>query len=261
MIALASKYTVARMLEREDFSKRFSNQLPISIHEFMYPLVQGYDSVALKADVELGGKDQKFNLLVGRELQREWGQVPQTVITMPLLEGLDGVNKMSKSLGNYIGINEEPAQIFGKVMSIPDNMIVKYFELLTDIPMEEIRKFEKQMKDGENPRNIKVILGKTIVGQYYTKEDGDKAFEEFERIFKDKGLPDEIEEFALAGEMNIVDVLVQSKVLASKSEARRMIQQNAVSADGERIASESFTLKPGDEKVLKVGKRKFLKVK
>lgn len=261
VLELTAHYTVARLIERDDFSKRYKEGKPISMIEFMYPLIQGYDSVVLKADVEVGGTDQKFNLLVGRDLQKEYGQEAQIIMTLPLLEGTDGVNKMSKSLGNYIGINEEPGQIFGKVMSIPDNMIVKYFELLTDIPMDEIKKFEKQMKDGENPRNIKVALAKTIVAQYHTKEDGDKAFEEFERVFKDKGLPDDIEEFTLDGDMTILDVLVNSKVLPSKSEVRRMVQQNAVSIGGEKVSSETLTLKKGEEKIIKVGKRKFLKVK
>lgn len=261
VLELTAHYTVARLIERDDFYNRYKDGKPISMIEFMYPLIQGYDSVVLNADVEIGGTDQKFNLLVGRDLQKEYGQEAQVIMTMPLLEGTDGVNKMSKSLGNYIGINEEPGQIFGKVMSIPDNMIVKYFELLTDIPMDEIKKFEKQMKDGENPRNIKVLLGKTIVAQYHTKEDGDKAFEEFERVFKDKGIPDEIEEFKLDGDMTLLDVLVNSKVLPSKSEARRMLQQNAVSIDSEKVTSETLALKSGEEKIIKVGKRKFLKVK
>lgn len=261
VLELTAHYTVARLIERDDFYNRYKEGKPISMIEFMYPLIQGYDSVILKADVEIGGTDQKFNLLVGRDLQKEYGQEAQIIMTLPLLEGTDGVNKMSKSLGNYIGINEEPGQIFGKVMSIPDNMIVKYFELLTDVPMDEIKKYEKQMKDGENPRNIKVTLAKTIVSQYHSKEDGDKAFEEFERVFKDKGLPDDIEEFKLSGDMTILDVLVNSKVLTSKSEVRRMVQQNAVSIDGEKVSSETMTLKSGEEKIIKVGKRKFLKVK
>jgi tyrosyl-tRNA synthetase len=261
VLELTSHYTVARLLERDDFSNRYKEGKPISMIEFMYPLVQGYDSVVLKADVEIGGTDQKFNLLVGRDLQREYGQEAQIVLIMPLLEGTDGVNKMSKSLGNYIGISEEPGQIFGKIMSIPDNMILKYFELLTDIPIEEIRGFEKQMKEGENPRNIKVILGKTIAGQYYSAEEGQKAFEEFERIFKEKGLPDEMEEYALSGETSLMDALILSKALPSKSEVRRMLQQNAVSIDGEKVNSENFALKPGEEKIIKVGKRKFLRVK
>jgi tyrosyl-tRNA synthetase len=261
VLELTAHYTVARLLERDDFYKRYRDGKPISMIEFMYPLIQGYDSVFLKADVELGGTDQKFNLLVGRDLQKEYGQESQIVITMPLLEGTDGVNKMSKSLGNYIGISEEPGQIFGKVMSIPDNMILRYFELLTDVPMETLKTYEKKMKDGENPRNYKVILGKLIVAQYYTQEDGDKALEEFERVFKDKGLPDEIQEFKLSGDTNLIEVLTESKVLTSKSEVRRMLQQNAVSIDGERVTDENLMLKPGDEKIIKVGKRKFLKVK
>ncbi len=261
VLELTSHYTVARLLEREDFSNRYKEGKPISMIEFMYPLVQGYDSVALKADVEIGGTDQKFNLLVGRDLQSEYGQESQIVITMPLLEGTDGVNKMSKSLGNYIGISEEPNQIFGKIMSIPDNMILKYFELLTDIPMDEIKAFDKKMKEGENPRNIKAILGKTIAAQYYSKEAADRAFEEFERIFKEKGLPDEIEEFKITGELTIMDVLIASKTLPSKSEVRRMLQQNAITVGGERIIDENYKIKSGIDTIIKVGKRKFLKTK
>ncbi len=261
VLELTAHYTVARLLERDDFSKRYSEGRPISLIEFMYPLVQGYDSVALNADIEIGGTDQKFNLLVGRDLQREYGQQSQIVITLPLLEGTDGINKMSKSLGNYIGISEEPGQIFGKIMSIPDNMILKYYELLTDIPMEEIKNFEKKMKEGENPRNIKVELGKTIVEQYYSKEAGEKAFLEFEKIFKDKGLPDEIEEFSIDSEMSLIDILIGSKILPSKSEVRRMIQQNAVSIDGNKVSDENLKLISGETKVIKIGKRKFLRVK
>lgn len=261
VLELTAHYTVARMLERDDFSNRYQDGKPISMIEFMYPLVQGYDSVVLKADVEIGGTDQKFNLLVGRDLQREYGQEAQVIMTLPLLEGVDGVNKMSKSLGNYIGINEEPNQIFGKIMSIPDTMIVKYFELLTDVPMAEIRDMEGKMKASQNPRDFKVRLGMTMVEQYYGPEEAQKSLEEFERVFKDKGLPDEIEEFPLQSEMTILDILVSAKVLPSKSEVRRMIQQNAVTIDGERVTGESQTLQPGREKIVKVGKRKFLKVK
>ncbi len=261
VLELTAHYTVARLLERDDFNKRYKDGKPISMIEFMYPLIQGYDSVFLHSDVEIGGTDQKFNLLVGRALQSEYGQEEQIVFTMPLLEGTDGVNKMSKSLGNYIGISEQPGQIFGKIMSIPDKMISKYFELLTDVSIDEIKSFENKMKQGQNPRDYKVMLGKTIVSQYYSNEDAEKAFEEFERVFKEKGLPDEIEEFPLQNAMNLIDILIQSKVLPSKSEVRRMLQQNAVSIDGLKIQEENLLLQPGEEIIIKIGKRKFLKVK
>jgi len=259
VLELSSHYTVARLLERDDFSKRYKEGRPISLIEFMYPLIQGYDSVALQADIEIGGTDQKFNLLVGRDLQREYGQKPQVILTLPLLEGTDGVNKMSKSLGNYIGIDESPKEIFGKVMSIPDNMIARYFELLTDLPLETIKEYENRMKHGENPRNFKVELGKTIVAQFHSKEAGDQALAEFERIFKKKGIPDEIPEYKLTKPQNIVDIMVESKLLSSKGESRRMLKQNAVSIDSTKI-NEEITLSPADERILKVGKRKFLRI-
>ncbi|MEJ5285082.1 MAG: tyrosine--tRNA ligase [Brevinematales bacterium] len=261
VLDLTSRYTVARMLERDDFFKRYKENKPISLIEFMYPLIQGYDSVVLKADVEIGGTDQKFNLLVGRELQKEYGQTPQIVMTLPLLEGTDGVNKMSKSLGNYIGISEPPDQMFGKTMSIPDNLIVKYFELLTDVPLEKIKEYEKKMKEGENPRDYKVLLAKTLVAQYYDNLTAERAFAEFERVFKEKGLPDEMEEFLVPGSMKIIDILLEAKVLPSKSEVRRMLQQNAVYVNGERINDENYIISSGTETIIKVGKRKFLKVK
>jgi tyrosyl-tRNA synthetase len=260
VLDLTARYTVARLLEREDFSNRYRDGKPISMIEFMYPLIQGYDSVVLEADVEIGGTDQKFNLLVGRDLQGEYGQEEQIVLTLPLLEGTDGVNKMSKSLGNYIGISEEPSQIFGKLMSIPDNMIIKYFELLTDIPMEDINRFDAEMKGGRNPRDIKVTLALAIVGEYYSKEDADRSFAEFERIFKDKGIPDEIREFPLDVKMTLMDVLIKSETLASKSEVRRLLAQNAVSIEGLKQNDENIILSTGETKIIKVGKRKFLKV-
>ncbi len=261
VLELTAHYTVARILERDDFNKRYVSGKPISMIEFMYPLIQGYDSVMLHADVELGGTDQKFNLLVGRDLQGEYGQEEQIVMTMPLLEGTDGVSKMSKSLGNYIGICEEPGQIFGKIMSIPDNMISKYFELLTDVETEEIEKYNKEMREGHNPRDYKVLLAKSIVSQYYSAIEADRSFEEFERVFKDKGLPDQIEEFPLEEEMILMDILLLSKTLPSKTEVRRMLQQNAISIDGLKVKEEKTLLHPGDEKIIKIGKRKFLKVK
>ncbi len=274
VLELTAHYTVARLLEREDFSRRYKDGKPISMIEFMYPLIQGYDSVVLNADVEIGGTDQKFNLLVGRDLQGEYGQEEQIVLTLPLLEGTDGVNKMSKSLGNYIGISELPGQIFGKIMSIPDNMIIKYFELLTDVPMETIKKYAESMKQGRNPREFKVILAETIVSDYYSEEEAQNALIEFERVFKDKGIPDEIEEFPLGREMKLIEILVESGTVPSKSEVRRLLNQNAVSLmphPGDSDQNSISTLKnenelfyPGKHPkglIIKVGKRKFLRVK
>lgn len=260
VLNLTSKYTVARLLERDDFSKRYKGGKAISLVEFMYPLIQGYDSVALAADIELGGTDQKFNLLVGRDLQREFRQTPQVIITTPIIEGTDGVQKMSKSLGNYIGINESPKEIFGKIMSISDDLITKYFELLTDVPIETIKEYKERMKTGENPRDFKVKLGQDIVEQYHSKEDAGNALEEFERMFQKKGLPDDMPELVLSAEMSIVDAVIEADVMPSKSEMRRMIKQNAVSIDGEKI-TDDIKLLPGEEKIIKIGKRKFLKVK
>jgi tyrosyl-tRNA synthetase len=261
VLELTAHYTVARLLEREDFHKRYTEGKPISMIEFMYPLIQGYDSVELKADIEIGGTDQKFNLLVGRDLQREYGQEAQIILTMPLLEGTDGVNKMSKSLGNYIGISEEPGQIFGKVMSIPDTMIAKYFELLTDVPIPEIREMEAKMKAGENPRNFKVRLGKTLVAQYHSQDESEKVEDEFNRVFRDKGIPDDIEVFTLTGATSLIDILIAAKTVPSKSEARRLFQQNAVSVGSDKVTDEKYLMQPGTEVIVKVGKRKFLKVK
>jgi tyrosyl-tRNA synthetase len=261
VLELTAHYTVARILEREDFSKRYREGRPISMIEFMYPLIQGYDSVQLHADVEIGGTDQKFNLLVGRDLQGEYGQEEQIVITLPLLEGTDGVNKMSKSLGNYIGINEDPGEIFGKIMSIPDNMIIKYFELLTDLPQGMIDSYGKSMKEGKNPRDFKIILGKNIVSEYYSEDDAGRVFLEFERVFKDKGVPDEIDEFPIDKETRLIDILINSGILPSKSEVRRLLVQNAISIDGLKINEENHLLYPGEEKIVKIGKRKFLRIK
>jgi len=261
VLDLTSRYTVARMLERDDFAKRYKEGRSISLIEFLYPLIQGYDSVVLKADVEVGGTDQKFNLLVGRELQKEYGQSQQVVMTLPLLEGTDGINKMSKSLGNYIGIAEEPKEMFGKLMSIPDELILKYFELLTDVPIEEIKNYEKRMKAGENPRDFKVLLAKTIVAQYHSRIAAEEAFAEFEKVFKNKGVPDEIQEITINDKAKIIDILVESKLLSSRSEVRRMLQQDAVYVNGERVKDENFLIFSGNNTIIKVGKRKFLKVK
>ncbi|QWV99776.1 tyrosine--tRNA ligase [Geomonas nitrogeniifigens] len=264
MIGLASKYTVARMLEREDFSNRFSNQLPISIHEFMYPLVQGYDSVALKADVELGGTDQKFNLLVGRELQREWGQAPQCVITVPLLEGLDGVNKMSKSLGNYIGINEPADEIYGKVMSISDELMVRYYELLSDLTMANFEKLKADLKSGAvHPMEAKKQLAREMVTRYHGAEAATQADENFVKRFKNNETPDEMPEFALKTEgekVLLCKVLAEAQLVKSNSEGRRSIQGGGVKVNGEKISDETLEIACSGEYIIQVGKRRFAKV-
>jgi tyrosyl-tRNA synthetase len=263
MIALASKYTVARMLEREDFSNRFTNQLPISIHEFMYPLVQGYDSVALHADVELGGTDQKFNLLVGRELQREWGQAPQTVITMPLLEGLDGVNKMSKSLGNYIGINEPADEIYGKVMSISDELMLRYYELLSDLSMQELEQLKGSLKDGGvHPMDAKKQLAREMVARYHGAEAAQQADENFVKRFKQNEAPEDLVEVPMLLEgdkMPLFKILAKADLVKSSSEGRRSIQGGGVKIDGEKVSDEGLELGAGTY-VIQVGKRRFAKV-
>lgn len=265
MIGLASKYTVARMLEREDFSNRFSNQLPISIHEFMYPLVQGYDSVALKADVELGGTDQKFNLLVGRELQREWGQAPQCVITMPLLEGLDGVNKMSKSLGNYIGINEPADEIYGKVMSISDELMVRYYELLSDLTMAEFEQLKADLKGGvKHPMEAKKQLAREMVARYHGADAAQLADDNFVKRFKNNETPDEMPEFTFKPEgekVLLCKVLAEAQLVKSNSEGRRSIQGSGVKVNGEKISDENLEIACTGEYVIQVGKRRFAKVR
>ena len=265
MIALASKYTVARMLEREDFSNRLTNQLPISIHEFLYPLIQGYDSVALKADVELGGTDQKFNLLVGRELQREWGQPPQSVITMPLLEGLDGVNKMSKSLGNYIGINEPADEIFGKIMSISDQLMLRYYELLSDMTISEVEQLKHQIKDKTiHPMDAKKRLGRELVTRFHNERAAVQAEQNFTRRFRDNEIPAEMPEVSLGvdGEcMLLYKVLALADLVKSNSEGRRAIQQGGVKINGEKVGDENLELACHGEYVIQVGKRRFSRVK
>ena len=265
MIGLASKCTVARMLEREDFSNRFANQLPISIHEFMYPLVQGYDSVALKADVELGGTDQKFNLLVGRELQREWGQAPQTVITMPLLEGLDGVNKMSKSLGNYIGINEPADEIYGKIMSISDELMLRYYELLSDLTVVELDKLQAELKDGTlHPMAAKKQLAREMVGRYHGDDAAVLADENFIRRFKNHENPEDMPEFVRApegGKVMLCKVLAEAGLTKSNSEGRRSIQGGGVKVNGEKISDENQEIDCAGEYIIQVGKRRFVKVR
>jgi tyrosyl-tRNA synthetase len=267
VIELTSKYNVARMLERDDFSKRYKSGQSISIVEFLYPLVQGYDSVALKADVELGGTDQKFNLLVGRDLQKEYGGESQTIITLPLLVGLDGVNKMSKSLGNYIGISETPREIFGKVMSVSDELMFKYYELVTDIPRGEIARFKSGIAEGRvHPKAVKVNLAKEICAQFYDRETADRAADEFEAIFVKKDIPDEIPEFVISkeevkdGKIWIAKVMVLADLAKSTSDARRLIQGGGVSFDGNKIDDENFSLTLPFEGIVKVGKRRFAKV-
>ncbi|WP_310599124.1 tyrosine--tRNA ligase [Desulfobulbus sp.] len=264
MIRLASELTVARMLERDDFKKRFESNRPISIHEFLYPLIQGYDSVAMKADVELGGTDQLFNLLMGRDLQRSRGQEPQVVLTMPLLEGLDGVNKMSKSLGNYIGISEPPDNIFGKIMSISDELMFRYYELLSDLPMAEIAVLREQIERGQlHPKSVKVQLAKEMVARFYSPAAADEAERTFEQVFARHEMPDEIEEVRLDATENEIwlpKLLLDAGLVKSTSDGRRMIQQHAVSLDGARVDDGNTVIPTKGAVLLKVGKRRFCRV-
>jgi len=263
MIKLAATHTVARMLERDDFSKRYRGNQPIAIHEFLYPLVQGYDSVALKADVELGGTDQKFNLLMGRELQKHHGQAPQCILTMPLLEGLDGVNKMSKSLGNYVGIQEAPNEIFGKLMSVSDELMWRYLELLSFEPLETVKQWRNEVSAGRNPRDIKVALAQEIVGRFHGADAARSALADFEARFKQHEIPENIAEVQLeagAGGLTIAAVLKQAGLTPSTSDALRMLAQGGVKMDGEKISDKSLILARGASVVLQVGKRKFARV-
>jgi tyrosyl-tRNA synthetase len=263
MIRLAASYTVARMLERDDFGKRYKAGQPIAIHEFLYPLVQGYDSIALKADLELGGTDQKFNLLVGRELQRHWGMPSQCILTMPLLEGLDGVNKMSKSLNNYVGITDAPGEIFGKLMSVSDDLMWRYIELLSFEPLATVRKWKEEVAGGRNPRDIKVTFAQEIVARFYDRAAADKALADFEARFKQGALPEDIPDFQVAAEggaVGLVQILKQTGLTASTSEGMRMIGQGGVRVDGEKIADKSLQLPRGTTAILQVGKRKFARV-
>lgn len=259
LIQLAAKYTVARMLERDDFTKRYRGGIPISVHEFLYPLMQGYDSVALQSDLELGGTDQKFNLLVGRELQKEYGQEPQCILTMPLLVGLDGVEKMSKSKGNYIGINEPANEMFGKVMSISDELMWDYFTLLSFRPLAEIDLMKQEVAAGRNPRDCKVLLGQEIVARFHSDQAAEKALENFNHRAKG-GIPDEIPEIQLSGApIGIAALLKAANLVPSNSEANRNIEQNGVRIDGTVITDKSLKLNPGSY-IVQVGKRRFAKV-
>jgi len=262
MIRLAALHTVARMLERDDFAKRFANNQPIAIHEFLYPLCQGYDSVAMKADVELGGTDQKFNLLVGRELQKHYGQPPQVVLMMPLLEGTDGINKMSKSLGNYIGINETPREIFGKVMSISDELMWRYYELLSFRATEDIARHRREVGEGRNPRDLKVMLAQELVERFHDRRAAQDALADFELRFKQQAIPDDIPEsrVAVGDGMAIAQVLRHIGLTASTSEALRMIDQGGVRIDGERVSDRNLVLRGRQTIVLQVGKRRFGRV-
>ncbi len=259
MINLASKHTVARMLERDDFSKRYKSEQAISIHEFLYPLVQGFDSVALQADMELGGSDQKFNLLVGRDLQKQAGMEPQVILTMPLLEGLDGVQKMSKSLENYIGIDESPDSMFGKIMSISDELMWRYLELLSFESLETIESWKKEVNDGENPRNIKFRLAEEIITRFHDTDQAKKAQQNFIDRFAKNQTPDEMDEFSFLKGIKIANLLKDSNLASSTSEALRMIKQGAVKIDGEKITDKDLEPEVGTA-VYQVGKRKFARV-
>ena len=259
MISLASKHTVARMLERDDFSKRYKVGQAISIHEFLYPLVQGYDSVALRADMELGGSDQKFNLLVGRELQKQANMEPQVILTMPILEGLDGVQKMSKSLDNYIGVDEDPDSMFGKIMSISDDLMWRYLELLSFESLETIESWKKEVENGENPRNIKFRLAKEIIARYYDNKQAKKAQQNFIDRFAKNQIPEEMDEFTFSKGIKVANLLKDSNLVSSTSEAYRMIKQGAVKMDGEKVNDKELTLNEGTS-VYQVGKRKFARV-
>jgi len=264
MIALASKCTMARMLERDDFNKRFTNQQPIAIHEFLYPLIQGYDSVAMKADVELGGTDQKFNLLMGRELQREWGQAPQCVLTMPLLEGLDGVNKMSKSLGNYIGISEPADEIFGKVMSISDDLMLRYYELLSDLTLAEIEVMKRELKDHSlHPMAAKKRLGREIVSRFHGAGTGEAAEENFVKRFKENEIPEDMPQvsFALAdGAILLARAMTEAGLTKSNGEGRRAIDGGGVKLNGEKVSDTNLELTAAGEYIVQIGKRRFARI-
>lgn len=271
IINLTAKYTVARILERDDFSNRLKQGRPISVHEILYPLMQAYDSVALKADVELGGTDQKFNLLVGREIQREFQQEPQVIITMPLLEGLDGVEKMSKSINNYVGITESPSEIYGKIMSISDPLMFRYYELLTDEPLPQIEKWKKEIKEEKiHPRDLKSQLAQSIVSDFWSQGEAKKAEEEFDRIFKHKEDPSEIEDINIRVKdevkvvgVSLIDLMVENNLVPSRGEAKRMLRQGGVYLNRERVTDIAYKIDLGKEEelILRIGKRKFYRIK
>ncbi|MDE1887461.1 MAG: tyrosine--tRNA ligase [Gammaproteobacteria bacterium] len=263
MVKLAAHHTVARMLERDDFKKRFESGQPIAIHEFLYPLVQAYDSVALQADVELGGTDQKFNLLVGRQLQEQYGQPPQIVLTMPILEGLDGVQKMSKSLGNYVGISEPPGEMFGKLMSISDGLMWRYYELLSFRPVKEIERFKREVADGANPRDIKFRLAEEIVMRFHGVPAAQAAHAEFVARFQQGALPDDMPEYEISvdGSIGIAALLTRCALTSSNSEANRLLGQGGVRVDGEKVTDRGLKLTSGKSYVLQVGKRKFARMR
>ncbi|MEW5762768.1 MAG: tyrosine--tRNA ligase [Bacillota bacterium] len=267
VIDLASRYTVARMLERDDFARRFREGSPIAIHEFLYPLMQGYDSVALEADVELGGTDQKFNLLVGRTLQKEYGREPQVAVTVPLLEGLDGVQKMSKSLGNYVGITEPPGEMYGKLMSLPDELMLRYFELVTPLPAGEVVRIGRELDAGTlHPRDAKMLLARTVVTLYWGEEAAVRAEAEFRRVFSERHLPSEIPSFAVPadalreGRVWLPRLMVLAGLVPSTSEARRLIRQGGVEVDGEKVEDPEYELEPRAGTVIRAGKRKFVRL-
>jgi tyrosyl-tRNA synthetase len=263
MVRLAARHTVARMLERDDFAKRYKGKQPIAIHEFLYPLVQGYDSVALKSDLELGGTDQKFNLLMGREVQKEHGQSPQCILTLPLLEGTDGVNKMSKSLGNYVGINEAPPEIFGKLMSISDELMWRYIELLTFEPPETVQLWKQEVRNGRNPRDVKAAFAREIVARFHGAAAGESAAADFEARCRRDEIPADIPEISLdaGGEaLALSQVLRQAGLTASASEAVRMIEQGGVKIDGEKVSDKARRLACGTRAVIQVGKRKYARI-
>ncbi len=263
MLQLASRQTVARMMERDDFKKRYANGQPIAIHEFMYPLAQGWDSVALESDVELGGTDQKFNLLMGRELQKSEGQRPQTVLMMPLLEGLDGVQKMSKSLGNYIGITDTPTDMFGKIMSISDVLMWRYYELLSFKPLAEIESYKVDIENGKNPRDVKIDLAKELIARFHDEAAAQAAHDEFINRFQKGAMPDDMPELEINtenGEIAIANLLKEAGLVASTSDAFRMIKQGAAKIEGEKVTERSLVIKAGTTAVYQVGKRKFARI-
>ncbi len=262
VIKIASKYTVAQMLERDDFTKRYNSGKPISLHEFMYPLAQGYDSVIVKSDIELGGTDQKFNLLVGRALQKEYGQSPQSVITAPLLEGTDGVEKMSKSNDNYVALTDSADDMYGKILSIPDTMISKYYEFCTNITKEDLDKITRELDSGSvNPRDTKRALARDVVSIYYDEDTSLNAEQNFDQLFISKQIPDDIPECSLSESMRLIDIMVSNKLVSSNGEAKRMIKQGAVKLNDEKMDDGFMLIDPGSENILKVGKRRFLKIK